>query len=353
VTRLVVAGSTTDIDKILLDEVLSGDGPPVVHHLDSGRWTTTLVEEELGSIARAGAGPGSGELSALGLGPDSVVLFVGGAHGVAARAAVALAASGCRIELTGRTPWPMSGADAVLPDDPRALRAALLAAGHPAREIEGRVRAVTAQREIGRTLDEIAAAGGTAAYHVLDCRDDAAVRRLITDVHAGHGRIDGVVHAAGVIADRLLADKDLDSFRNVFDTKVSSAEALLAGLAEVGSRPGFVTFFGSISALLGNRGQVDYAAANDALDVIGEQWHATTGGRALTVHWGPWAPDAAHGGMVTPDLAREYERRHVSMLDPEEATAALLRELAYGSPDVTSVLYTASSGRDGWGGALW
>jgi acyl transferase domain-containing protein/NAD(P)H-dependent flavin oxidoreductase YrpB (nitropropane dioxygenase family)/NADP-dependent 3-hydroxy acid dehydrogenase YdfG len=342
VTRLVVASSMTDIDKTLLDEVLSGDGPPVVHHLDSGRWTTTLVEEELGSIASAGAGPGTGELDALGLGPDSVVLFFGGAHGVAARAAIALAASRCRIELTGRTPWPMAGADESLPDDPRAMRRALVAAGYPAREVEPRVRTVRAQREIGRTLDQIAAAGGDAAYHPLDCRDGAAVRRLVTDLHTRHGRLDGVVHAAGVIADRLMTEKDVDSFRNVFDTKVSAATALLTGLAAADIRPGFVAFFGSISALLGNRGQTDYAAANDALDLIGEQWHSTTGGRALTVHWGPWAPAAEHGGMVSPELAREYERRNVSMIDPDEATTALLRELAYGAPDVTSVLYTAS-----------
>jgi acyl transferase domain-containing protein/NAD(P)H-dependent flavin oxidoreductase YrpB (nitropropane dioxygenase family)/NADP-dependent 3-hydroxy acid dehydrogenase YdfG len=342
VTRLVIAASMTDIDKTLLDEVLSGDGPPVVHHLDSGRWTTTLIEDELGSIARAGAGPGTGELEALGLGPDSVVLFLGGAHGVAARAAVALAASRCRIELTGRTPWPMAGEDESLPDDSRAMRAALVAAGHPAREVEGRVRTVRAQREIGRTLDQIAAAGGDATYHTLDCRDGAAVRRLVADVHTRRGRIDGVVHAAGVIADRLMTGKDVDSFRNVFDTKVSAASALLAGLVDADIRPAFVAFFGSISALLGNRGQTDYAAANDALDLIGEQWHAATGGRTLTVHWGPWAPAAEHGGMVTPELAREYERRNVSMIDPDEATAALLRELAYGAPDVTSVLYAAS-----------
>ncbi len=343
VTRLVVAASLTDIDKTLLDEVLSGDGPPVVHHLDSGRWTTTLVEEELGSIARAGAGPGTGELEALGLGPDSVVLFLGGAHGVAARAAVALAASRCRIELTGRTPWPMADVSPLndaLPDDPRAMRAALVAQGIPARDVEQRVRTVQAQREIGRTLDEIAAAGGDAAYRTLDCRDEAAVRRLVADVRTRHGRIDGVVHAAGVIADRLMTGKDVDSFRTVFDTKVNAASALLTGLADI--RPRFVAFFGSISALLGNRGQTDYAAANDALDLIGEQWHATTGARALTVHWGPWAPAAEHGGMVTPELAREYERRNVSMIDPDEATAVLLRELAYGAPDVTSVLYAAS-----------
>ncbi|HEY2702000.1 MAG TPA: SDR family NAD(P)-dependent oxidoreductase [Pseudonocardiaceae bacterium] len=341
-TRLVVADSLTDIDKTLLDEILSGAGPSVVQHLDSGRFTPTLVEEELGSIARAGAGPGSGELSALGLGPDSVVVFLGGARGVAARVAVAVAASGCRIELTGRTPWPMDREHAGLPDDPRAMRDALVTQGHEVREIERLVRTIQAQRETGRTLDQIAAAGGTATYRNLDSRDGAAVRRLLTEVHAEHGRIDGVIHAAGVIEDRLMAEKHAESFRNVFDTKVSAARALLAHLAETNVQPGFVAFFGSISALLGNRGQTDYAAANDALDLLGDHWHASTGGRALTVHWGPWEPIGDHGGMVTPELAREYQRRNVALLDPDEATTAFLRELAYGAPEVTSVLYTAS-----------
>ena len=341
-TRLLVADSLTDIDKTLLDEILSGDGPSVVQHLDSGRFTPMLAEEELGSIARAGAGPGSGELSALALGPDSVVVFLGGARGVAARVAVAVAASGCRIELTGRTPWPVDREHAGLPEDPRALREALVAQGHEVREIERRVRTIQAQREVGRTLDQIAAAGGTATYRNLDSRDGAAVRRLLTEVHAEHSRIDGVIHAAGVIEDRLMAEKHAESFRNVFDTKVSAARALLTHLSETNAQPGFVAFFGSISALLGNRGQTDYAAANDALDLLGEQWHASTGGRALTVHWGPWEPVGDHGGMVTPELAREYERRNVALLDPDEATTAFLRELAYGAPEVTSVLYTAS-----------
>jgi hypothetical protein len=103
-----------------------------------------------------------------------------------------------------------------------------------------------------------------------------------------------------------------------------------------GSEPRFVAFFGSIAAVLGNRGQTDYAAANDALETLGTTWP----GRAVTVHWGPWAPGGDHGGMVSPELAREYERRAVALLDPAEATAALLRELAYGTD--RSVLYTAS-----------
>ncbi|HET6707945.1 type I polyketide synthase, partial [Amycolatopsis sp.] len=325
VTRLVEVAR--DVAKTLVDEALS-DGPSVVGHDDAGRFTIEPRPADLPSIAYSGAGPGGGELAALGLGPDSVVLLVGGARGITAHAAVAFAAAGCRLELAGRTPWPGEPDD--LPGDPTAMRAVLAGRGGSVAEIERRVRTVLAQREIGRTLGEIRAAGGDPAYRVLDVRDADAVQRLVKDLG---GRVDGVVFAAGVIDDKLMADKDEASFRAVYETKAAGARTLLDALD---TEPGFVAFFGSIAAVLGNRGQTDYAAANDALETLGKTWP----GRALTVHWGPWAPDADHGGMVSPELAREYERRDVALLDPAAATAALLRELAYGTD--RAVLYTAS-----------
>lgn len=331
VTRLVEV--TQDLAKTLVDEACS-DGPAVVGHDDGGRFTIEPQPQDLGSIAYSGAGPGGGELAALNLGPDSVVLLLGGARGITARAAVAFATSGCRIELAGRTPWPGEADD--LPADPAALRAALAGRGGSVADIERRVRTLLAQREIGRTLDEVRAAGGDPAYQPLDVRDAEAVHQLVKDLVARHGRIDGVVFAAGVIDDKLMADKDEQSFRDVFETKVDGARALLSALTEFGVEPGFVAFFGSIAAVLGNRGQTDYAAANDALESLSATWP----GRAVTVHWGPWAPSGDHGGMVSPELARQYESRDVGLLDADEGVAALLRELAYGTD--RAVLYTAS-----------
>ncbi|MEC3982732.1 SDR family NAD(P)-dependent oxidoreductase, partial [Amycolatopsis sp. H20-H5] len=319
-------------------------GTPVVRYDADGRGTIEQVAEDLGSVAYSGAGPGGGEAQAIGLGRDSVVLLIGGARGITARTAVALAASGCRIELAGRTPWPGDPVDAELAGfaDAQALRSALAARGGTIADIERRVHTVLAQREIGRTLDEIRAVGGEAGYRCLDARDGTAVRQVVKDIHARYGRLDGVVHAAGVIDDKLMAEKDERSFRAVFGTKVDGARALLDALVQLNVRPGFVAFFGSISAVLGNRGQTDYAAANDALESLGASWAERTGNRALTVHWGPWAPSDGHNGMVSGELAREYGRREIGLIDPAEGTAALLRELAYGPRDLRSVLYTAS-----------
>ena len=105
-----------------------------------------------------------------------------------------------------------------------------------------------------------------------------------------------------------------------------------------------MALFGSVAATLGNPGQADYAAANDALEYLGTSWAARTGRRVLTVHWGPWAPSGTHGGMVTPELAQEYGRRGIALIDPEEGTRCLLGELASGAPSVHAVVYTAQ----GW-----
>nr|WP_306291336.1 SDR family oxidoreductase [Kutzneria sp. CA-103260] len=342
---------TTAVTEGLLDELLADDRHPVVLRGNGTRKTIDMLPVDLGSLGTTGAGPagdGTAEAQAIGLDRDSVVLLVGGARGITAQFATKLAmTSGCRIELIGRTPLPTDAEDPATASalDKTALRAALIAQGHrsPA-EIERMSAKILAAREVRATLDELRALGSTVGYHSADVRDQEALHRIIKEISTDHGRIDGVCYAAGVIEDKLIADKDADSFRRVFDTKVDGARALLSAVEELPTPPRFVTLFGSIAAALGNRGQIDYSAANDALQTLGALWASRTGTRALTVHWGPWAPDARHGGMVTPELQQEYSRRGIELIDPEEGTMALLRELAFGDHDVRAVVYTAS----GW-----
>jgi len=342
---------TTAVAEGLLSELLANDRHPVVLRGDGTRKTIDMLPVDLGSLGTTGAGPagdGTAEAQAIGLDRDSVVLLVGGARGITAQFATKLAmTSGCRIELIGRTPLPIDAEDPATASatDKTSLRAALIAQGHrsPA-EIERMSAKILAAREVRATLDELRALGSTVGYHSADVRDQEALHGIIKEISTDHGRIDGVCYAAGVIEDKLIADKDADSFRRVFDTKVDGARALLSAVEELPTPPRFVTLFGSIAAALGNRGQIDYSAANDALQTLGALWASRTGTRALTVHWGPWAPDARHGGMVTPELQQEYSRRGIELIDPEEGTMALLRELAFGDHNVRAVVYTAS----GW-----
>ncbi|MFF3846041.1 SDR family oxidoreductase [Streptomyces sp. NPDC002328] len=332
-------------------EAAAADRTPVVLRTAAGRYGFELAEAPLGALGSTGAGPagdGAAEAAALGLDRDSVVVLAGGARGITAQFAVALAgAARCRLELLGRTPAPdgPEDADTAAARTPTALRAALAARGglKPA-EINRAAELLLAQREITATLEELTALGSRVRYRSVDFREPEAVVQAIKEIHAEHGRLDGVVHAAGVIEDRLIAEKSVESFQRVYGTKATGADALLTALEELPARPAFTVLFGSVSAVLGNRGQVDYAAANDALETLGAAFAARTGHRALTVHWGPWAPSAGHSGMVGAELAREYARRGIRLIDPEEGTAALLRELAWGEESATAVVYTAS----GW-----
>ncbi|ARQ70544.1 type I polyketide synthase [Streptomyces marincola] len=329
---------------LLLGELSGTDREPVVEHTAGARHGFALAAAPLGPPPGAAL-----DGAALGLDRESVVLLAGGARGITAHVACALAAAtGCRVELLGRTPQA-AGPEA--PDtagaaDRAALRAALAARGgrSPA-EIEREAGLLLAQREVAATLAQLDSLGSEARYRCADLRDAESVRQAVKAAHTRYGRLDGVLCAAGVIEDRLIAQKTPESFNRVFSTKVDGARTLLDAVAELPQGPRFAVLFGSVSAVLGNRGQCDYAAANDALEGVAAAWAARTGRRALTVHWGPWAPAGAHPGMVTPELSRDYARRGVGLIDPDAGARALLDELARGGSD-SSVVYTSA---DGWG----
>ncbi|MFI1769417.1 SDR family NAD(P)-dependent oxidoreductase [Streptomyces sp. NPDC020800] len=336
VARLVRVGRQPhEVATALLAELAAGRGETVVEHTPTGRFTTHPVpaplEGEPGCPCNA----------------ESVVVLAGGARGITARVALALAAaSHCRIELLGRTPLPSGSEDpATAAATNRAQLCAVLAAHNGSKspaEIDRAATHILAQREVTTTLNELAALGSPASYHSVDLRDAQAVHHALKDVMARHGRIDLVVGAAGVIEDRLLADKTSHSFRHVYSTKVDGARHLLDAAHQLAEGPLTAVLFGSVAAVHGNRGQCDYAAANDALDTLAARWSSQTGHRALTVHWGPWAPLGPHTGMVSPELSRDYARRGIELIDPEEGARALLRELTCGTPALTSVVLTAT-----------
>src|SRR5262249_3584333 len=143
-------------------------------------------------------------LAELLIGDDSVVLVTGGARGITARVAVALAERHrCRLELVGRSPLPASDDDPELGAcaDAPALRRVLAPRLRVPAQIEAECARILAAREIRATLAAIERAGGRAAYHACDVRDPDAFGAVIDDIYARHGRIDGVIHGAGIIED--------------------------------------------------------------------------------------------------------------------------------------------------------
>jgi len=306
----------------LLAELLSSEGPVVVGCVAGKRVTLALTPVPLGPSGSAD----------LGLGPESVVLLTGGARGITAQIAIGLArASGGHLELVGRTPLPVGDEDPVTAaaTDRIALRRVLAQdRDRTPGEIELEAGRILAQREIRATLAELTGVVASVRYSAVDMRDPAAVCALVSGVYRRHGRLDGIVHGAGILADRRLADKTPEEFAGVWATKVDGARAL-ASAARDDLR--FLVLFGSVSGVFGNRGQADYAAANDALDALARIWTNQARGRVVSIDWGPWAAPGDGAGMVSAELARNYERYGIELIDAASGVDCFLAELASGA----------------------
>ncbi|HET7930047.1 MAG TPA: 3-oxoacyl-ACP reductase FabG [Rhodanobacteraceae bacterium] len=118
--------------------------------------------------------------------------------------------------------------------------------------------------------DEVAAriaeSGGTAEVAVFDVTDGGATRAAL-DVLLQTAPILALVHNAGVHDDAPLAGMGEDQWRHVIDVSLHGffhvTQPLLLAMAR--ARFGRVVAVSSVAATLGNRGQVNYAAAKAGL----------------------------------------------------------------------------------------
>ena len=194
--------------------------------------------------------------------------------------------------------------------DERGLKRALLDArrGPAGRErrlrprLGAECRALLAQREVRATLDGARGGGLEARYLAVDVQDAAALSAALDGVRQASGaRSPRVVHGAGVLADKRIAEKTDEQFDRVFDTKVSGLRALLAATASDPLEA--ICLFSSVAARTGNLGQCDYAMANEVLNLVACAERARRGAACVvrSIGWGPW-----EGGMVTPSLKAHF-----------------------------------------------
>jgi NAD(P)-dependent dehydrogenase (short-subunit alcohol dehydrogenase family) len=273
----------------------------------------TLVEEPIPACPRTEGG----------VLPDRSSVFVvsGGAKGVTAACVVRLAeAYKCKFVLLGRSPFSHQEPDwAKGCSDPTEMKRRgmedLKARGEKPtpKRVDEILKPVLAGREIARTLAAIRAAGGEAEYLQADVTDAGAVAR-VGPVVDRLGRLAGLIHGAGVLADRVIEQKTIGDFQAVYSTKVEGLEVLLRSLDS--SRLKYLVLFSSAAGFYGNPGQSDYAVANEILNKFAcrfKRSHPDCHVRSF--NWGPW-----DGGMVTDSLKRHFEERRIRVI-PLEAGA--------------------------------
>jgi NAD(P)-dependent dehydrogenase (short-subunit alcohol dehydrogenase family) len=321
----------------VLREMFSADPEIEVGYSSAGRWRLGLTPRP---ILRH-------DLSDLALGTGSVVLVTGGAYGITADLTRMLAEKyHPRLVLAGRSALPadeaaptrgVAGADALR----RLLTADLRARGQRVTPVlvEAELARILKERQIRANLAALRGAGCAVEYHCLDVRDGAAFGALIDDVYARLGRIDGVLHGAGIISDKLIASKTLAAYDAVFDTKVVPALVLAAKLRMQQLR--FIAFFSSVAGRFGNIGQADYSAANEVLNKLaGQLSQAWPHLHAVAINWGPW--DA---GMVSDDLRRLYAARAIHPIAPAAGRRHFLDELEHGPRGQAEIVISSSVGQ--------
>src|SRR5262249_41466669 len=161
-------------------------------------------------------------------------------------------------------------------------------------------------REIRANIAAMRAAGARVEYYAVDVADRARFGRLLDSLYSRHGHIDGVVHGAGVIEDKLVGDKTPASFERVVRPKVAGALPLIETLQPETLK--FLVFFSSVSARYGNRGQCDYAAANEILNKLALWLNSRWPSRVVSINWGPWQSPR---GMVGAQLAERFAQSGV------------------------------------------
>jgi acyl transferase domain-containing protein len=272
---------------------------------------------------------------------DWVILVTGGARGITAEVACHLAERyRPTLVLVGRSPLPDAAESPATRElsSPQALKAALLGLMRQTgqsvtvSQVEAAYQRVLKDREMRAALARIERTGAPVRYHQADVRDETRMRSVIEAIYREHGRLDGVIHGAGVIEDKLVEDKTTDSFDRVFDTKAESAFVLSRLLRPESLR--FLAFFGSAAGSFGNRGQADYAAANEILSKLALWLKRSWPGRVVSISWGPWLKT----GMVSPEMQREFARRGVDLISIPAGCRLFDQEIRHGDDGDAEVI---------------
>lgn len=272
--------------------------------------------------------PATRTAGSLNLDRKDVVVVSGGARGVTAEAALALAGrTGTQLVLLGRSPEPfVEPAWLAALEDELDIKKALLEnefsdkSPTPA-AVDKVYHNYMANREITSNLKQLRSVASRVEYYSVDVRKYDKVAAIVDRIREELGPITGIIHGAGVLQDRLITDKTAEQFDRVYDTKVMGLNNLLQATSRESLK--YLVLFSSIAARLGNKGQVDYAVANEVLNKMAQNESGNRNDcRVVSINWGPW-----DGGMVTAPLKREFERNGIHLIPVAYGAECMLDEM--------------------------
>jgi 3-oxoacyl-[acyl-carrier protein] reductase len=140
--------------------------------------------------------------------------------------------------------------------------------------------------KLARVVNSIASDGGSAEAISCDVADPAAVQKMVEDVAEKHGRIDVLVNNAGITRDTLLLRMDDAQWDEVMNTNLKSAFVATRAASRYLMRApaGRIINIGSVSGVIGNKGQANYAASKAALSGFTKTVARELAGKGVTAN---------------------------------------------------------------------
>jgi 3-oxoacyl-[acyl-carrier protein] reductase len=183
--------------------------------------------------------------------------------------------------------------------------------------------------------DEIESAGGSAAVATCDFSDGEAVAAMFDSVASDEGRLDILVNNAGITRDGLIlrmSDEDFDdvisvNLRSVFIACRAVARTMMRG------RWGRVINISSISGLVGNAGQANYAAAKAGIIGLTKTMAKELGSKGITAN-------VVAPGFIETDMTKELGEQVLA----EAGKQIPLRRIGTPEDIAHAVGYLASEG---------
>ncbi len=279
----------------------------------------------------------------LRLDPGDVVVISGGGRGITARLALALTPFRPILVLLGRNELnPEVDYEALIASDGPVDGTARLMLkktkpGLKEEELELEISRLLAGVEITRTLRDLARLKVEAGYHPCDVRDQHQVSQVFDQVVKRYGRVDGIIHGAGIVRDSFMELMSAPDFTSVMDVKLLGAWNLYRHSLPHGLR--FIVGLSSVVAVTGNVGQVNYCAANRALAAF---LSSLSSGNGRILSKALMLPPIEGVGMAdNPEIRELLELKGMghAYIHVTEMSELFCRELFLGSPSDAWVMW--------------
>jgi len=190
--------------------------------------------------------------------------------------------------------------------------------------VERELGRLKAEADAFRNIRELKALGSEVILRSLDIRDFEAVDKAIQEAGELCGRIDVVIHAAGIDISRALKSKSIEQIDNVVSVKVDGMLAILEALKRHDLPPRRIVGFGSVAGRFGNLAQIDYSAANDGLAHMLRWADRDMDSKASIIDWAPWSQI----GMATRGSVQlTLEQAGIDFVSPPQGIEFLFQEV--------------------------